>query len=320
MKGNVQDSRLLATQRAYARVLVQFLVWLPCVASAHIVWTGDFETADLSQWSGRAQLVHPDRLQIVSDPVRQGKHALKVTVKQGDNPIGASGNRNELVEDILEPEGAEFFYSWSTRFDSAYPSVQLWQVFTQWHQEDGSGSPPIEFDVFGEELRLYHGPADDVVLWRIPLVRDVWHDFVFHVKWSKNPTVGFVELYYNGKLVLPKTMLATGANVYLKQGLYRNENISANGVVFHDGMVKATSLEDVLPSAAVYPPPTIVNPPNRISVTGASGYTAPATPEVSSSAASSAPVTGGCNASSGTALGFDILPLLFAWAFRRKLS
>ena len=30
-------------------------------------------------------------------PARQGSYALKVTVKQGDDPINASGNRNELV-------------------------------------------------------------------------------------------------------------------------------------------------------------------------------------------------------------------------------
>jgi hypothetical protein len=74
-----------------------------------------------------------------------------------------------------------------------------------------------------------------------------------HIKWSSNPNEGYVELYHNGQLVVPRTVMATmypGDGIYLKQGLYRNANIAAQGVVFHDGFTVATDVADVLPAGA----------------------------------------------------------------------
>jgi hypothetical protein len=69
------------------------------------------------------------------------------------------------------------------------------------------------------------------------------------VKWSADASVGFVELYLNGKLVMPKRPIATmfsGQLNYLKMGLYRSDTITADGVVYHDNWVMGRSLSDVL--------------------------------------------------------------------------
>jgi hypothetical protein len=224
-------------------------VCAPPPTSSGIVWRGDFETGDISQWT-RAQMVSADRLQIVADPVRQGRYAMKTTVRQGDDPIDSSGNRNELVRMTREPVGSEYYYKFSTMFAPDYPSVATWQLFVQWHHDGSSGSPPVEFVVNGEELRLHMGGNPGTTVWRTPLVRGAWQDFVFHVKWSPDPKVGFVELYHQGKLVLPKRYIATqysGMLNYLKLGLYRNDTISKTGVVYHDGFTMAKSLSDVYP-------------------------------------------------------------------------
>src|SRR3954447_3624003 len=86
------------------------------VASAKVVWRGDFETGDLSQFSTK-EMVSADRLQVVTVDPRDGKYALMATVKQGDDPIGASGNRNEMTVQSNESEGDEYYYRWSTKFD-----------------------------------------------------------------------------------------------------------------------------------------------------------------------------------------------------------
>ncbi len=218
------------------------------ITSSTVVWRGDFETGDSSQWT-RAQMVSADRLQVVSSPVRQGRYALKATVKQGDDPINASGNRNELVKTTREAVGSEYYYKWSTMFASDFPSVRTWQLFTQWHHEGGSGSPPVEFYVYGEEVRLNIGGDPGVIVWKAPLVRGQWQDFIFHVRWSPDASVGFVELYHNGQLVLPKRYIATqvpGMLNYLKVGLYRSDTVSQVGVVYHDGWIMGRSLSDVL--------------------------------------------------------------------------
>jgi hypothetical protein len=221
-------------------------------SASGIVWRGDFEPGNISQWT-RAQQVSADRLQIVTSPVRQGRYALKATVRQGDDPINSSGNRNELVYMSREPVGSEFYYRWGTRFAADFPSARTWQLFTQWHHEGSGGSPPVEFYVYGEEIRLNIGGSPGTIVWRTPLVRDRWNDFVFHVKWSADPKVGFVELYYQGQLVLPRRHIATmfpGQLNYLKVGLYRNETVQPTGVVYHDGWVQARTLEDALAASA----------------------------------------------------------------------
>jgi hypothetical protein len=225
-----------------------FLVSGPAVAG--VVWRGDFETGDRSQYTG-AQMVSPDRLQVVTSPVAEGRYALKATVRQGDDPINSSGNRNELVYQGNEAVGSEYYYRWKVMFPADYPSVRTWQVFTQWHHTGCCGSPPVEFFVYGEEIRLTL--TSSVTPWTTKLVRGVWHEFIFHVRWSADPKVGFVELWHNRQQVLPKRYLATmyaGMKNYLKLGLYRSDTVSQVGVVYHDGFIQATRLEDVLP-----PPP-----------------------------------------------------------------
>ncbi len=218
------------------------------VASSGVVWRGDFETGDRSQWTS-TQMVSSDRLAVVTSPLREGRYALKATVRQGDDPINASGNRNELVKMTREPVGSEYYYRFNTMFASDFPSVRTWQLFTQWHHEGGSGSPPVEFYVYGEEMRLNIGGDPGVIVWKAPLVRGQWQDFILRVKWSPDATVGFVELYHQGQLVLPKRNIATmfpGMLNYLKVGLYRSDTVSQVGVVYHDGWVMGRSLADVL--------------------------------------------------------------------------
>ncbi|WP_415835845.1 polysaccharide lyase, partial [Corallococcus soli] len=224
---------------------------MPALASAGILWKGDFETGNTSQWT-RDQSVASSRLQVVTDVVRDGKYALKAIVKQGDDPINASGNRNELLYLTHETQGKEYFYKWSTLFPKNYPVHDSWQVITQWHQEGCCGSPPLEFFVRGDKINLRVGGNTMPVLWQTSINQGNWHDFVLHVKWSSDKKVGFVELYHNGKLALPRTY---GANQfgkernYLKMGLYRDDAIKPEGTIYHDGFTMASTLEDVMPPA-----------------------------------------------------------------------
>ncbi len=307
-------------------------------ARANVIWRGDFETGDISQWS-KAQMVSPDRLKVVSNPVAQGKYALQATVVAGDNPIGASGNRNELVYLSYEPSGTERYYRWQTMFANDYPSADTWQLFTQWHHSGDNGSPPVEFDIRNEGISLV---VNFKAVWRAPLVRGVWHDFIFHVKWSNDPAVGFVELWYDGQLSLAKTFMTTqfaGMTQYLKQGLYRNSTIQPTGTVWHDGFVIGTTLDDVLGSAPASPSAGTPSTPDAgattadaghsghsgattqtdagagpnpdVALSDATGQQAPEAPQ-GSSAADGTPAVG-CSASSGPAAASSTLAALGFW-------
>ncbi|MGC4119679.1 MAG: polysaccharide lyase [Myxococcales bacterium] len=304
----------------YSRlVLVAAVLFVSSQAAAEVVWRGDFECGDLSQWT-RSQSVSPDRLEVQEGGSgKGGRFALKATVVQGDNPIGASGNRNELTYTSYEPSGTERFYRWQTRFADDYPSANAWQLFTQWHHAGPSGSPPVEFFVRKEEIIL------NVVgesVWRMPLERGRWIDFVFHVKWSPDASEGFVELYVDGKQVLAPLHRATqfpGELNYLKQGLYRDASIQETGVVFHDGMIIGTSLADVMPeTVAVSQPPAGPIATTEDAQAPQPRPLAPSSPTHADPSGSSEVAAAGCSSGSGSPMAPVAAAVVAGGVFRRR--
>ena len=90
--------------------------------------------------------------------------------------------------------------------------------------------------------------------WQGAFTPDQWHDFVFHILWSPDPGVGFVEMWYGGELVLPMTNVATmhseGDTAYpnfMHVGIIRDPNNPLDEVLYVDGVREGESLEDVLP-------------------------------------------------------------------------
>jgi hypothetical protein len=211
-------------------------------AAGTLLHDNGFDRAGLAEWSG-AQRVAPDRISLVGAPVAEGRVAGRFEVRPGDT-IGDTAPRAELTLDTMEPEGAERWYAWSTYFDPAFPTSfpNSFVTFTQWRAKDESGTFG-NFMLWGDRLELRRGGTR----WSAPLVKGVWHRFVYHVKWSPDPAVGFMELFYDGRPVMPKVHVATmagrpGAAVrnYFKQGLYKSYEMPT-GVVFHDGLKIGTS-------------------------------------------------------------------------------
>ena len=202
----------------------------------------DFETGDLRQWDG-FQRVADDRIQVVTDPVDQGRFAGRFEVRDGDNPIGF-GDRAEVQLATDESEGDDRWYAWSTMFDRSFPTSDAWQVVTQWHASS-DGPPPLAFYVERDRLTLQTNPYDErgvrsdpVLHWSGPLDRGRWRHLRLHVIWSGNDEVGLVQLWVDGRRVTPKIRTRTlrpGEGVYLKQGYYRRSGEPRTGIVYHDG-------------------------------------------------------------------------------------
>ena len=79
------------------------------------------------------------------------------------------------------------------------------------------------------------------------LLYDHWYHYVLRVKWSRDPSVGLVELWQDGTEVVPPTNTQTMANVpgysvYWKQGFYRGSPNYTN-TVYQDGMCRASTYE-----------------------------------------------------------------------------
>jgi hypothetical protein len=144
-------------------------------------------------------------------------------------------------------------------------------VFTEWHQTGlpgvVQGPAPINFDCKEDQFRLIVRGGDEPnwsqQVFHLPgFQRGIWHQFVFHVRWSPDPD-GFVELWHNGNLVVPKTYLPTSyrnQGLYPKIGYYRKDGVNTQtGVVYHDDVRRSLTFEGLYQQAVV--PTPVLTPP-----------------------------------------------------------
>jgi Polysaccharide lyase len=249
----------------FAHISAAAVVLLVCIATfagaaeAEVSWKGNYETASFSQWNlGVQQLQGPAT--IVRDHVREGGYAARYEVRAKTDLALPGGDRSEALTRTGEVAGTESWWGWSTYFDSDFnpnPGSQ-WNIFTQWHHNGSTGQANVSFMVdtasspWNIQINAFGGDPDQnkQVFPLADFQRNVWYDFVFHVRWAPDNT-GFVEVWVNGDRVVPLTYRPTtyaGMGVYLKQGLYRGES-SLTSVVYHDGMRRGTSFADVVPRA-----------------------------------------------------------------------
>jgi hypothetical protein len=264
-------------------------------ASAAISWRGDYESGNFSQWNLGVQQKADGRASIVSSPGRQGRYAARYEVDPGDNNVAGSGSgeRTEALTSQASTdgyEGHENWYAWSTMFAPGFVSDSTtWNAFTQFHQT-GSTGQAVSFDVVQNTIIFlsWGGDFTNPTLCRATLDSNkqngIWYDFVFHVKWSSNPSVGFFEIFENGKLVVPRTYCPTlysGQGVYMKQGYYRRAQTNT-AVVYDDGTRRGSSYADVVadfPSGTwpstpggTAPTPTTTTAPTCTSSDGSSSH------------------------------------------------
>jgi Polysaccharide lyase len=321
-----------------------------------VLWMGNFEegAASLSGHCAAGdngfcgqQLVRPEQMQIVQDPANEGHNAARFEVKYGDVMSGYSDERALLTPPptLWEDEGSERWYRWQVLWPEDYKGD-----YPKWDQLDSARSPAgwvVEWHhdangaVENGSVPLYFGANDTNIkmclvdqatstcrenLDLAPLQRGHWHDFVMHAKWSSDPSVGFLEIWIDGKNVLPKHMTANkypGMRNYMEAGLYRNGHIGdpnlrnadgsyvygsdgAPGVVYLDGFIVGRTQDSVLGAQT---PATPAAPAAAVSGPGSVG--------TSQTSAAAAGEGGGCS-SGGVQQIWLALPLLGLFVFRRR--
>lgn len=222
-------------------------------------WKGDAETGDKSQWC--KQTVQTDgRIQVVTSPVSQGKYAYRMELRKGDSPSGcratlASGPSGKMGPVHLIKSGDEAYYGWSVYLPSvSFVSLDKWRLVLQF-KGIHSGSPPISLNVRKDNWLLNNRPttsSSEIHRWKSPVKKNVWEQFMMHIKWSQDPKVGFIELYYNGTLVLPKLFTSNihvyngvPVNNFVAIGIYRDSSIVPTDILYHDGFVAGRSYDEV---------------------------------------------------------------------------
>jgi hypothetical protein len=216
-----------------------------------LIFVGDFEFGDFSQWtqcqnhvySGPCKDMAADfyGMQVVRGGARQGKYAARFELRDGDHPQWGGGERTEVARygSGRVHEGDERWYEFSLMFDPAFPVQTDKSVMVmQWHGADDL-PPPLGLDVEGDGqlvLTSLNPQGPPMVIGDI--ARGQWVDYVVHAMFSRSSETGWVEVYRNGDLTVPRHARANmNSDVdYLKMGLYRSAQESSTAVMWANGM------------------------------------------------------------------------------------
>lgn len=218
--------------------------------------------ADLARWIVQAK--ESSRVSVVPSPGRPRRLALRLQVDPGDTEVAGSGSDGERADVYVGTsvtdgyEGREQWWAWSTFFPSDYnptPSA-AWNLFLDFHNSGDKGQANIGFQVDTHfdppkiQMTVYGGSLDarERRFTIGKLEREVWYDFVLHVRWSPSRRHGFVELYVNGERVVRRRALATlypEQNVYLKVANYRLASSQPSAIIT-EGVRRGESYADVV--------------------------------------------------------------------------
>jgi Polysaccharide lyase len=146
-----------------------------------------------------------DRLTTDSTVVRKGTHSAKFQVHDSDALAGTTAPGAQLEYQPTFCEGTDLYLGWSWYLPSNFPASMpsgSWIGIGQIGFGPPWDNPPLQFYHGGSSINLMNRQNGQ---WRtvasIPTQRGQWQDVVAHVKFSKSPSVGFVELWVNGQPV-----------------------------------------------------------------------------------------------------------------------
>jgi polysaccharide lyase-like protein len=211
----------------------------------------------------------PDRLQIVTAPLRRGNFTLKLTLNQGDYEHNGVSERCELAANAVTYEpGDEFWVAMSIYLDPSFPipAREGWAVFHQFYGEtDGqsTGSPPIALELTssGNFALTVRGGAKESAGSAAPkevskpfarVTRREWHDFLLHVRLATT-SAGLVEVWHriageafaaapNARVPGTNVLTVDGVDqkVYPETGYYRSTD-PRQAVLYSGGLwIRAT--------------------------------------------------------------------------------
>src|SRR5437763_11840802 len=217
----------------------------------------------------------------VVGPGRDGSTAIELTTRLGDINIAGSDS-NERADLALSPsskycnQGQEEWWAHSLMFPPGYvpPAVAAvwnWGALFDFHHSAAGGGQP-NFMVYatptGLELHMAGGAntvnrPSDPGYYSIaigPITKNVWYDFVYHVKWSSGSD-GLFQAWLNGRQV----MNYSGPNLYVGQSCHLKiaNYHTALGLpvsVVHSRVVMAHTQADVQFGSGGTPPPTVPVP------------------------------------------------------------
>ncbi|HEX6429251.1 MAG TPA: polysaccharide lyase [Niastella sp.] len=194
----------------------------PPKPTSHILYQVDFEENDPFPSFLSTQTSTRYGLQVVNNPVYEGKQAARFELRDSD-PENNNGTRAEIS--FPRPHNTtnlERWYAFALFFPGDdYDFDNSDEVISQWHQ-GGKATPSLCIRTKANRIRLRITPRPNIkkVIDLGAIEKNVWQYYVIHVKHSAGPD-GLVEIWRNEALLANYT----GANMYdLSNMLFHTPN------------------------------------------------------------------------------------------------
>jgi len=188
-----------------------------------------------------------------------GVTAVRLHTEPGDNNVNGSGahERNDLILNQSRSDGYEGREQWwahSVLFPDDYvdppestPSTWHFGLVADFHHTSNAGGQ-ANFQIMamprtaiapgrptGLNFQINHGDPLNPTQHTVhigPVVRNVWYNFVYHVKWTSGGD-GYFKAWVNGDLKMDYSgpTLYAGQGVYLKLANYHTAFGQASSVV-----------------------------------------------------------------------------------------
>lgn len=229
------ESGLRENLRMFAILAAAVFGFAPAAGfSAELLWTGDFESGDFSQFKDHLYGEGDrSRKEIVTSPVRGGRYATQLEILDDS---GGSTNRAELM--TLTSSGGRVKFTWDgpeywVGF-SFYFKEEVAHAYTffQLHAPNEPKGDPCDyagntFSVWGDGASSNNGYSKDIVVrviedggvsdgkgagsnnkvvYRYPFTLNEWQDYVVNFKLSTRGD-GFYKIWKNGELIYSKSGL-----------------------------------------------------------------------------------------------------------------
>ena len=207
----------------------------------------------------------PGRVSLVTVAGRRG---VRLHTRPGDTRVAGSGDaeRNDLqlsqaASDCTE--GREHWWAHSILFPDDYvdppmstESTWNWATVFDFHNSSpGAGQANFQINAMpvtaiasdrptGLGFQVAHGSQARPTVERFaigPVTRNVWHDFVYHIKWTSKSD-GFITAWVNGakKMDYRGPTLYPGQGCYLKLANYHTAFGKPSSVI-HGRVIRGTS-------------------------------------------------------------------------------
>jgi hypothetical protein len=224
----------------------------PAPAAALVLWKGDFETGDLSQWDSTNLIKTGDRdnLVFVTDQVADGTKAAQITLR--DDIIFEPYNQSRVEvkhEGLHTMNGEDSYYAWSFMVpgDAEIRSnIGYWESLVSFKNTMSFYIEPA--DGGGTDIVFGTGNLGETERWRQKLELNKWHRIAIHNHWSQQQADGKVNVWYDYQQVVTNvTATKYDANeLFFQMGLHRSDPSPPVQVIYIDAAIETDSQADLL--------------------------------------------------------------------------